>query len=189
MAGMQTRMRYDTEAYDEFLQRSVGPMEHELDITYNVNDHRCFAPYRPMGYDGADAYGEQADVESILRGITKINSKSNRQQVPDSLSPYHTSMTRDCSPMLETEYTRFTTPSYEIRGMNTTDIRLEYPLHDPQCQIFENFEENTRLAAKDNFRGIWQIPFGQKDLWPTERLGQVKDCSIDLNCAYASVNF
>lgn len=186
MSGRFTHLRYDQEAYAEEVTRSTDPMLYMLDPNYAVNCGKCFAPYGPRGaHDDADVIGQQIDVDSILRGVSKISTKSNRQQIPDSLAGYKKVMPPDCSEALESEYTRYTYPAYDIRGLTTRDLRYDYPLHDPQCQIFENFEINTRLQAKDEHRAIWQSSFSDRDLYPTERLGQVKNCNIGLNCNYA----
>jgi hypothetical protein len=183
MAGRYTRMSYDQGAYDERIARSTDPMLYMLDPNYAVNCNRCFAPYGPIaGQQASDAIGEQIDVDSILKGVTKINSKSSQQQIPDSLNHYKLSHYKNCPDNLEPEYTRFTYPAYDIKGLTTVDLNYDYPLHDPQCQIFEDFAVNTRLQAKDNHRTIWQVPFDQADLLPTGRLGKVKNCSIGLNC-------
>ena len=104
--------------------------------------------------------------------------------MPDPISGYNTFNLYDCNDLLESEYTRYTYHAYDIKGLTVRDLRFEYPLHDPQCQIFEDFSVNTRLAAKDNHRAVWQIPFNQRDLMPTERLGKVKNCYVALNCKY-----
>lgn len=188
MSGKFTNLRYDQEAYAEEVARSTDPLLYRLDPNFSVNCNKCFAPYGPIGgQNNSVSVGNQIDVDSVLRGVSKISSKSNRQQIPDSLISYKNVTTPpDCSPALESEYTRFTFPAYEIRGLNIRDLNFDYPLHDPQCQIFENFQVNTRLQAKDNHRAIWQVPFNQRDLQPTERLGQVKNCRVNLNCNYAT---
>jgi|GEM_PF-5525115 len=188
-----TRQRYDREAYQEEIGRSTDPMLYRLDSNYAVNCKKCFGPYGPgftMGSTVATDNGAAIDLDSILRGVSKIHSKSNIQQIPDSINPYKpdTRILPDCNEALESEYTRFTYPAYDIRGLTVRDLRFDYPLFDPQCQIFEDFAVNTKLQAKDNFRAIWQIPVDQRDLFPTERLGRVKNCNVDLECRYAPYN-
>lgn len=186
MAGKFTNLRYDQEAYKEEVSRSTNPMIYRLDPNYAVNCNPCFAPYRPRaGHDNDVAIGQQIDVDSVLRGISKVSSKSNRRQMPDPINNYVVSTPGECSNALESEYTRYSNPSFDVKGLNVRDMRFGYPLHDPQCQIFENFEVNTRLQAKDDHRAIWQVPLNQKDLLPTERLGKVKNCTVALNCNYA----
>ena len=113
------------------------------------------------------------------------NSKANARQLPQSLNQYKPPALNKCPNVLEPQYSRYTHPSYDIKGLTTPDMRLDYPLHDPQCQIFENFQVNTRLQAKDNHKTVWQVPFDQKSLLPTERLARVKNCTVSLNCDYA----
>jgi hypothetical protein len=183
MAGKYTRMNYDQGAFDERVARSTDPMLYMLDPNFAVNCNRCFAPFGPInGQQTSDAVGQQIDVDSILRGVTKINSKFNPQQIPDSLDKYKLFHYKNCPDKIEPESTRFTYPPFDIKGLTVPDLNFDYPLHDPQCQIFENFAVNTRLQAKDNHRTIWQVPFGQSDLLPSDRLGKVKNCSINLNC-------
>jgi len=186
MAGRFTHLKYDREAYEEQVTRSTDPLLYRLDPNFGINCRKCFAPYGPRGaHDAADVIGQQIDVDSILRGFSKISTRSNRQQIPDPLDGYDKLMPYDCSEALESEYTRYTYPAYDIRGLTVRDLRFDYPVFDPQCQIFENFEVNTKLQAKDDHRAIWQIPFNQRDLWPTQRLGKVKNCSVGLNCNLA----
>jgi len=186
MSGEYTRLRYDTEAYMEELERSTEPLTYILDPNYAINCGKCFAPYGPRaGQQSADAPGQQVDVDSLLRGVSKINSRSNRQQVPDSIDNYSLSMREDCSPALESEYSRYTYPAYDIRGLTVRDLRFDYPLIDPQCQIFENFSVDTRLQAKDNHRAIWQVPYDQRDLLPVERLGKSTTCRTTTDCNFA----
>lgn len=186
MAGKFTNLNYDPEAYGEKMARSTDPMLYKLDPNYAVNCSPCFAPYGPRGgHDNAVAIGQQIDVDSVLRGINKISSKSNQQQMPAPLDKYSTYIPGECSEALEPQSSRYTHPAFDIRGLNVRDMMFEYPLSDPQCQIFENFQVNTRLQAKDNHKAIWQVPKDQKDLLPVERLGKVKNCTMTMNCNYA----
>src|SRR5438477_10149593 len=118
MAGQYTRQSYDPAASAERTTRSTNPLSYRLDTNYAVNCNRCFAPYGPRsGPQGSDVVGEQVDIDSILRGVTKINSKSNKEQMPDSLNPYNLYNRPNCSEKLEPEYTRYTYPAYDIRGL------------------------------------------------------------------------
>lgn len=191
MAGKFTNLRYDQDAYNDQINTSTYPLLYKLDANRVVNCNPCFSAYGPRGGNQNAVVandGDRIDVDSILRGYTKNNSKAINQQLPHPVNQYQTYMPNDCSNGLETQYSRYTHPAYDIRGLNVSDMRLDYPLHDPQCNIFENFQVNTRLQAKDNHRTTWQIPLNQKDLLPTERLGKVKNCTISVNCNYAPFN-
>uniref|UniRef100_A0A6C0CBZ5 Uncharacterized protein n=1 Tax=viral metagenome TaxID=1070528 RepID=A0A6C0CBZ5_9ZZZZ len=187
MAGQYTRLMYDQDAYVEELERSTEPLTYMLDPNFANNCNECFAPYGMLGgQTSIQTTGLQVDVDSLLRGVNKINSKSNKQSMPEPMSEYSVRMRRDCSPALESENTRYTYPAYDIRGLTVRDLRFDYPLFDPQCQIFENFAVDTRLQAKDNHRATWQVPYDQRDLLPTERLGKPEACRAQINCNLAS---
>lgn len=185
MSGEYTRLRYDTDAYNEELERSTEALSYRLDPNYAINCGKCFAPYSRLGgHQDSVAQGQQIDVDSLLRNVSKINSKSNEQQIPDLLN-YSLYTPNDCPPNTESEYTRYTYPAFDIRGITVRDLRFDYPLFDPQCQIFENFAVDTRLQAKDNHRAIWQVPYDQRDLLPVERLGRPTACRTMTDCNFA----
>lgn len=181
MASALTGLKYDFDAYQENIQRSTFPLNYRLDINAAVNCNTCFAPYGGFGNQRA-IREKQIDVDSILKGIDKKNSKSNAQQIPQYPVNNNNNPLRDCSKALETEYTRYTHPSYDIKGLAINDMRLGYPLHDPQCNIFQNFEVNTRLYAKDNHKAAWQTPIDQRLFFPQEKKKPIKKCDIIFNC-------
>lgn len=179
MSGQFTHLYTDREAYFEKVNRSTDPLLYRLDPNFAVNKQKCFAPYGPRaGQQASDVIGQQIEVDSVLRGISKISTKSNRQQMPDPLK-YNAYQLNDCSDYIETEYSRYITPAYDIKGLTTSDLNFDYPLYDPQCNIFENFALNTKLEAKDNFRASWQIPINQRDLFPSTHLGNNREPDID----------
>ncbi len=190
MAGKFTNLMYDNDSYKEQVARSTNPLLYRLDPNSNVNCNKCFAQYGPRGHDSSVAVGKQIDVDSILRGLNKISSKSNIQDLMANLEleNYDLDVLNNCDNTLETEYSRFTHPSHDVKGLNVPDLRLGYPLHDPQCNIFENFQINTRLQAKDNHRPTWQIPLDQKKSLPQEKLVNPKKCVVSFDCKYAPFN-
>ena len=186
MAGKFTNLRYDKQAYAEELERSTNPLNYRLDVNYAINCNKCYAPYgNGNGHNASEVIGNKIDVDSILKGYGKIHSKAISQQEAVPLNNYKLNVSPDCPDALEPEYTRHTHPTFDLKGLGTKDLRLGYPHHDPQCQIFENFAVNTRLQAKDDHKTIWQVPINQKDLLPVERLGRVKNCAVSVNCSYA----
>ncbi|MEM3062343.1 MAG: hypothetical protein QW303_02185 [Nitrososphaerota archaeon] len=164
MAGNFTKLIYDDQAYSEKLYRSTDPLKYRLDPNYAISCNKCFAPHSPSS-KGSEVIEQRIDVDSILRGVAKKYGKSIAHQSPESLDKFQTHFPKDCSNFLESEYSRYTHPSFDIRGLNVKDLRMDYPLHDPQCHIFENFAINTRLQAKDNHRAIWQIPMDQTEFF------------------------
>ena len=184
MSGSCTRQQYDPLAYDERLARNNKLANYRLDANYAIHRQKCFAPYSSAIGAPSDPISNQIDVDSILKGIHKNNTKSNHiQHCASTLLqssptiPTIQGVLPDCHPQLETEYTRFTYPAYDIKGLNVPDMRMDYPLHDPQCHIFEDFQINTRLQAKDNHRAVWQEPLAMR----TER----KNNNLDYGTNYA----
>lgn len=178
MAGKFTNLRYDNNAYNEDVYMSTKPLIYKLDANYAVNCSPCSSPM------GTLSSGQKTDIDSALRGIGKINSRSMQKQCPDP-SNQNTYIPPYCTTLLEPQYTRYSHPAYDIKGLNVPDMRFDYPLHDPQCHIFENFQINTKLQAKDDHRTIWQVPLDQKNSLPKEKLGRVKNCTFNINCTYA----
>lgn len=186
MSGRFTNLRYDNEAYNEEILRSTNPLLYRLDPNYAVNCGACFSPCDFSGNKNSSIdVGDKIDIDSILKGINKSNTKANSNQSPIPLDHFKTYKMNECPSTLETQYSRYSHPPYDIKGLNNKDMRLGYPLTDPQCHIFENFGVNTRNQAKDNHKTIWQIPSSQRDLLPNERLGQVKNSAVSSNCNYA----
>lgn len=188
MAGKFTHLKYDKDAYDDAAIRNNEQINYNLDPHFANNCNKCFSTYGPIGGHGGAIVSEndKIDVDSILKGITKINTKSNRNQVPDSLRHYRTFMPQDCSNALESNYSRTSHPARELKGLAPRDMRLSYPLRDPQCNIFENFSVNTRLHSKDNHRTPWQKPLDQSSFFPPQRTSKPKQCRVTVDCNYVS---
>jgi hypothetical protein len=171
MAGALTRLHYDTQTEWERNLRQANLLCRQLDSHFSVNKTRCFSPYASSRQQPTQPIHSksQVDIESTIRGFNKIHSKSNTHQVPDPLDEFLTEVLDNCPDGLETEYTRYTYPAYEIKGLTVSDMRLDYPLKDPQCQIFESFASNTRLQARDSFRADYQEPLDQSQALPNYR--------------------
>ncbi|AYV85293.1 MAG: hypothetical protein Satyrvirus9_19 [Satyrvirus sp.] len=174
MSGKFTNLGYDQQAYKQKISRSTNPLLYKLDPNFSSNCSSCFYNVKPE---------KKIDVDSVMKGINKINSKSNAKQVPDPAKKSFP-INDNCIDKLEFENTRYTHPAYDIKGLTVPDMHFEYPLHDPQCQIFENFQVNTRLQAKDNHKAVWQVPFSQEGLLPKNRSGTNKNLSNGNYAAY-----
>lgn len=169
-----SRMRYDYPAYEEELQRSTNPLLYNLFPGYGHHCNECFPASGPMNTHGVNVvYGKEIDVDSIMSGRTVLNSKANDFSQPTPLN-YNTKKSPECDKYIETEYSRFTHPIQNYRGLYPDRF---YPLNqDPQCHIFWNFEVNSKLQAKDNHRALFQIPLENgDDLVPNDRLGKKKN--------------
>jgi hypothetical protein len=165
-----SRMQYDYPAYQEAVKRSTDPFLYRLYPGYGYNCNTCFPPFGPYNTHGVNVtYKNVIDVDSILSGRTVLNSKANEFSQPTPLD-YNTVKSPECNRFIETEYSRYTHPIQNYRGIWPDRF---YPLNqDPQCHIFWNFEVNTKLEAKDNFRATFQIPVENSEgVHPVDRLG------------------
>ena len=188
MAGKYTNLFYDSDASNERVWRSTDPMQYRLDPSFANNCTPCHAPYGPSGSDNNYRVADIVDIDSVLRGVDRTSSKGLRHQVPKSLEGFEQSRNTglpSCNDRFESEYTRYTHPSFDIKGLGAEDMRLDYPLHDPQCQVFEDFRVNTRLQAKDDHKAVWQMPMDQTSALPRERRPRTKNCTVTIDCGYA----
>lgn len=184
MSGQFTGLKYDPAAYSEAVNRSTNQLTYRLDPNYVINCGRCIPNIGTSQFNKPEL-NNKIDVDSILRGYTKIKSKSNQEKLPDSIKSYNITPLPSCDSKMEPIYTRYDHPVQDVKGKQVDDLRLSYPLHDPQCNIFERFDVDTRLQAKDNHRANWQMPMDQSGLLPTEKLGKNKRLECHTSCKFA----
>lgn len=184
MAGKFSGLIYDPASYSEQLSRSTQPLNYRLDLNQYVNCNNCFHTNGPNPQvQNYTPMPDHIDVDSILKGIDRVNSKANKDQQLYPLKTTNPNL-QVCSSNLESLNSRFSHPAHDIRGLTTSDMRFSYPLKDPQCQIFENFSVNTRLQAKDNHRTPWQEPMNQNCVLPREKREKRAMCNVRLDCSY-----
>lgn len=173
MAGRFTNQRYDPISYKHEVAQSTAPLSYKLDPNSVINCNNCYHPYGPRdSHDNAIAVGNKISVESILKGIGKKSEIKPSDRFP--LTKLSTCKDNSLEPISS----RYTHPAFDIKGLAPADMHLSFPLHDPQCQIFEPFQINTRLQAKDNHRAIWQTPIDQTKFLPKEKPRKRLNCKI-----------
>jgi hypothetical protein len=150
--GEFSRSLYDPEISKQKVSQSTRPLDYRLESYYAEHPATCFPqnsnargecipgrinPTEPMGTTNVD-------LESHLKGLRKGSWTESRiiSNLPN------------CPQNITTEYTRMSEPAYELHGRE--NLRLDYPLYDPQFHVFENFAINTRLHTRDNHRAVWQ---------------------------------
>ena len=205
MAGQFTGLIYDNDVTNQRVKQSTGSLNYRLD-PLAVNN--CYPCYEPRGLPGSGnnyRVSDIIDTDTFLRqnngnkyrSFTSYNPRNNScdDLIPpeafDSFDsnyervqpkPRHMGL-RDCpTDALESVSTRLMDPAFNIKGMGPKDMRFEYPLHDPQCNIFEDFQINTRLEAKDNHRAKWPKMIDQTPFFPVERKNRYKNCTVMVNC-------
>jgi len=187
--GYFSNLRYDAPYLRENIERSTAPGTWRMDPNYYINCNQCQPMNAPINSykNTSNASMHQVDVESILDGRSRPSSLGNYNSLPDALSPYDLQELLPCPPERDTQYSRYDTPARNVRGLATPDMRLDYPLWDPQSAIFENFSINTKQQARHNFRATWQMGF-DNDIFPSNRLGPVMSRDNEIQRASYGAN-
>lgn len=179
-----TRLKYDTNSYQEQLSRSIYPGIYQLNTPYNdCSECGPLIPDDPFvrfqGYGQNTCTMKSAvDDSSELYGLNYKNSKCNK----DAYSPNsyistgcktkYNGDTRKCS--IPTESCRLSNPPCTLKetGINRYD-----PLFwDPQDTALEKFDRigiNYRMVAKDNHVPLIEIPQDQEIFYPRSTLSVV----------------
>lgn len=154
MSGYRAGLRNDKDYVKEQIGRLQAPSNSFMDIRRYQNPNTCL-----RGYDNNNQrngqYGFDIDAENSLLYPNYL-SKSNVRELPKKIPKYQETVM--CDDRMITDYTRMSNPAYKLRGLTTEDMRLDYPLFDPQCNIFQSFAVNARQKSKDDFVATWNIP-------------------------------
>ena len=119
------RLTYDTCAYRHDLAESVGTLSWILDPNRYENANKCRIEFGVVGGTNVShVQGNLVDVESDLKGTTRLNSKCPTLQY---LNPCPTGTMNSCQPK---QIVIRNTPSTTGRVINTNMVHL------PNCQMF-----------------------------------------------------
>lgn len=182
-----TRQSYERCAYDDQVRQSVSPLNYALDATQIKNCNECLSVHGPRNKIGSYAYRPSSlvDVDSLLSNRNDINTKCIETELKRYLRDdiitqngnFNKYTEKVCqNNFLDAEDTRFTHPKNNYRGLAANRF---YKLNkDPQCNIFWDFAQNTRLEARDNY--IAEFPdILDDETQPTEEVsGTIKSCGI-----------
>lgn len=161
--GHSTRLPYDKCAYADRLSESTNPILYKLDPNQISSCNSCLSVFGPRaGHNGvgdslagniSSVAPAQAvvDVESILTNRNVIAGKCKDSKVNDiNVNNFTLQHARICNDFLDPLATHLTNPPQNYRSMN---INRFYNLHKPaQSNIFYDWQINSRLEAKDNYR-------------------------------------
>ena len=180
MSGNYTHKKYDPNNYIDDIRKSMMPGLYRINPNYSNHNNSCYNNnHNPQGYNQVSINNKNdfIDVDSFMRGLGNDNDNYNDQidNLPEIKSK------PNCCNKLESEYSRFTFPSYEIRGQVPMDYHFNYLPQDPQEHIFNNFSVNTRLQAKDNHITPWQEPLDQSSFYPMQRTNKIQKMVESLN--------
>jgi len=159
--GHSSRLGYDSCAYYDRLEESVGPIGYRLDPNSIENCNQCLSTLGPrssyMGQGVSSAVGfpiatsqKLVDVESVLSNRNLKTTKCRRDGVnPINVIKFGVKHQRICNDYLNPLSSRLTFPAANYRDMA---VNRFYNLdRNPQANIFYDFSVNTKLEAKDNF--------------------------------------
>jgi len=174
-----SRIKYDNNAYDLKINRSVGPGDYRLFKGYNENCSKCYSYDGPKNAisDVAIAGGTSCDIEwSAMTNIESHLTNRVHKLVDDNkygkndtyLQLKVNPINSTCSDSLISEDTRFTNPLEAYRSMDTTSYHYTpYLYTNLQCEIQEDrIGLNSRLRVKDTFKPIISIPLDQSSILP-----------------------
>jgi len=160
--GHSSRLAYDKCSIRDFTAESVSPLLYRLNPNQINNCNACLSVFGPRGshngYGHSTTVGHRdapsqdlVDVESILSNRNVIASKCKDGKVNDiDVTKFQLQHARICNDFLDPVATHLTNPSANYRGMN---INRFYDLdRNPQANIFYDYQVNTQLEAKDNFK-------------------------------------
>jgi hypothetical protein len=152
-----TRDKYDSCAYDKYLEESTGSFKWLSDPIYE-NPIQCHIDQSPF-MRGNHAHGIQRtdiDVESELLNITRYNSRCPEKKYDPSKNIVNTrAYPSNCQdPYLVPEYTRIEKPC-NLPGVSTYHLSIH-----PLCDDIQDLHKihlnsysgtNTRLSSRDAY--------------------------------------
>jgi len=172
-----TRTKYDNEAYDLRVDRSIGPGDYRLFIGNNENCEKC------MSYDGprnaksdvslsdnneTNQWGSMTEVESHLTNRVNKLTDTNIYGKNDYYKNFNVTNKNICKEGIVSEDTRFTFPIEAYRSMDLTGYQYSPFLHvNTQCEIQDDrIGLNSRLRVKDTFVVQRPEPMDQSNTLP-----------------------
>jgi len=171
------RIKYDNEAYDLKLERSIGPGDYRLFLGNNENCSKCFSYDGPKNAKSdvslpddinGNQWGPMTEIESYLTNRVNKLSDANIYGKNDYYKNIPVTNKNNCNNILESEDTRFTFPIEAFRCMDLTSYHYSPFLYvNPQCEIQDDrIGLNSRLRVKDTFVVHRPIPQEQTNELP-----------------------
>jgi len=170
------RLRYDQCYIDEETKQSIQPGEYKLYYGQNQHNNKCNSLDGPRNDRSSNSsenakanLGERAELESLLSNRDMPASKCTSGNTLDdkrraiSRGLKHNVM---CDDFLNANHSRLNEPIDNFRGLSTINLQLDFPITDPQNNVFDGhnvtalenqninsrFGSSTRLESKDEYR-------------------------------------
>ena len=166
------RLGYDTDAYKQQLNESVGPMDYMLNVPTPCNTCYPENPAITLQKSGASTVGGSnfinVDVESELKGQTRNASNCPLEKFMPNCKQPNLVHYKDC--LIPSEDTRTSNPPCNLRGTGWN--RWEWLCINPQDKVAFDNTPNGRLPfdsdistttmIKDNHRPCLPVPLDQR---------------------------
>ena len=174
-----SRIKYDDCATKLKTEREVAPGNYRLFPGFVENCQQCFSEFGPVGSkaDVSSAknscsldWSGMAQVESDLtnRNIPLTDCNENATNTTYNKNPVYNKTA--CTPLLNSEDTRFSNPIQAYRSMSLTDYQLQPFLYsNPQCHVQDDrIGLNSRNKAKDTYTLTMPNIVDQGNVFPKE---------------------
>lgn len=188
-----TRTKYDNEAYDLRMERSIGPGDYRLFFGSNENCGKCLSYDGPRNAksdvslsDGGNInqWGTMSEVESHLTNRINKLTDTNIYGRNDHYKNIPVVNKKNCGNGIVSEDTRFSYPLEAYRCMDLTAYHYSPFLHvNGQCEIQENNNKiglNSRLRVKDTFIVNRPILIDQSSILPPAANLNIVNAPVDV---------
>ena len=186
-----TRTKYDNEAYDLKMERSIGPGDYRLFYGNSENCEKCLSFDGPRNAksdvsvsDGGNPnqWGTMAEVESHLTNRVNKLTDTNIYGKNDSYKNIAVTNKQNCQDGLQSEDTRFSFPLEAYRCMDLTSYHYSPFLHvNGQCEIQDDrIGLNSRMRVKDTFVVNRPTPIDQTATLPPAANLDIENTPIDV---------
>lgn len=176
MSGYNSRINFDKNYYNEFVNQQTNVGEYRLNKIYAENDNKCYSLNGPrqnnykantevLSYNLMD----RKEIENYLRNLDVYNSKYNnsntlankKNKLDKLLDNKNINNYFECDKILNYNYTRLNNDILDNKSVNIN--RFEYPIIEPSKYVYygvKNTDQkdnerngiNSRLKAKDNYK-------------------------------------
>jgi hypothetical protein len=186
--GHSSRLSYDDCAYEDQHEDSIGHFSRHMNPISINNCNGCFTGFGPRAasYGVSTTVGhrtapkqELVDLETVLSNRNVLASKCRDGRVNDiDVTKFRLQHARTCNDFLDPISSRCTNNASLYRGMSIN--RFEDLPKNAQTNIFWDWNKNTTLEAKDNYRERVPRMLSADPALPNELKGPGNTCPA--NC-------
>ena len=173
MAGCNTRMIYDKQAFQERIEQSKKPGSYKLLDDQNSNKGACFAVNGPRStrFHASTEIpqfrrDDRVEIESLLTGRSFKNAKYMQGRTVGernkTLMKFKGQVQKECDNIRNETSTRLNNSVIDLKEVDITNYHMDFPIINPKEYVFygnnknvgdnQRFGVNTQLQARDNFK-------------------------------------